>query len=84
MQTDSSRKKRVFSGVQPTGKLHIGNYLGAISAWAGRQDIFESVLSQGAERAQSLALTMLEAIKNAVGFVPGLQIIHKNTVSLRD
>ena len=28
---------RVFSGVQPTGKLHLGNYLGAISLWvAGR------------------------------------------------
>ncbi|TES90570.1 MAG: hypothetical protein E3J94_04865, partial [Desulfobacteraceae bacterium] len=23
-------KKRVFSGIQPTGDLHIGNYLGAI------------------------------------------------------
>ena len=23
-------KKRVFSGVQPTGNLHLGNYLGAI------------------------------------------------------
>ena len=26
-------KKRVFSGIQPTGILHIGNYLGAIKNW---------------------------------------------------
>jgi len=26
-------KKRVFSGIQPTGDLHIGNYLGAIQHW---------------------------------------------------
>ncbi|MBL0311586.1 MAG: tryptophan--tRNA ligase [Holophagaceae bacterium] len=37
------RKNRVFSGVQPTGKLHIGNYLGAISQWAENQDDFENL-----------------------------------------
>ncbi|HGJ66833.1 TPA: hypothetical protein ENS27_15840, partial [bacterium] len=26
-------KKRVFSGIQPTGNIHIGNYLGAIQHW---------------------------------------------------
>jgi len=29
--------KRVFSGIQPTGTLHIGNYLGAIRNWVGLQ-----------------------------------------------
>ncbi|MBC7505362.1 MAG: hypothetical protein H7267_06525, partial [Sandarakinorhabdus sp.] len=24
---------RVFSGIQPTGSLHLGNYLGAIRNW---------------------------------------------------
>ena len=28
-------KKRVFSGIQPTGNLHLGNYLGAIRNWGG-------------------------------------------------
>ena len=27
-------KGRIFSGVQPTGNLHLGNYLGAIKNWA--------------------------------------------------
>ncbi|MDP7242483.1 MAG: tryptophan--tRNA ligase [Rhodospirillales bacterium] len=33
--------KRIFSGVQPTGNLHLGNYLGAIRNWARLQDEFE-------------------------------------------
>lgn len=31
-------KKVVFSGVQPTGNVHLGNYLGAFRNWAARQD----------------------------------------------
>ncbi len=34
-------KGRIFSGVQPTGNLHLGNYLGAIRNWARLQDDFE-------------------------------------------
>ena len=36
-------KKRIFSGVQPSGNLHIGNYLGAIANWVKLQDEFESI-----------------------------------------
>ena len=38
-----SKKTRVFSGVQPTGKLHIGNYVGALSVWAAEQDNFDGI-----------------------------------------
>ena len=34
---------RVFSGVQPTGNLHLGNYLGAIKNWVGLQKDFETI-----------------------------------------
>ena len=30
--------RRVFSGIQPTGVLHIGNYLGAVKNWVALQD----------------------------------------------
>ncbi len=33
--------KRVLSGVQPTGNLHIGNYLGAIRTWVDTQAEFD-------------------------------------------
>ncbi|MEZ5307815.1 MAG: tryptophan--tRNA ligase [Pyrinomonadaceae bacterium] len=35
-------KKRIFSGAQPTGELHIGNYLGAIKNWVELQTEYES------------------------------------------
>uniref|UniRef100_A0A8I3WI54 tryptophan--tRNA ligase n=1 Tax=Callithrix jacchus TaxID=9483 RepID=A0A8I3WI54_CALJA len=41
-QKDS--KKRVFSGIQPTGIPHLGNYLGAIENWVRLQDEYDSVL----------------------------------------
>ncbi len=41
--TDQTTKKRVFSGVQPSGNLHIGNYLGAIKNWVAEQHKYENV-----------------------------------------
>ena len=35
-------KKRIFSGAQPTGQLHIGNYLGALKNWVALQEEYES------------------------------------------
>jgi len=34
---------RVFSGIQPSGELHIGNYLGAVQNWVGVQHRYESL-----------------------------------------
>lgn len=33
---NSLPKKRVFSGIQPTGELHIGNWLGAVRTWVAQ------------------------------------------------
>ena len=35
--------KRVFSGVQPTGNLHLGNYLGALKRFVAMQDDYECI-----------------------------------------
>ena len=35
-------KQRIFSGAQPTGNLHIGNYLGALKNWVALQNEYES------------------------------------------
>ena len=35
-------KRRIFSGAQPTGQFHIGNYLGALKNWVALQDEYES------------------------------------------
>ena len=41
----SQSKKRVFSGIQPTGNLHLGNYLGAIKNWVNLQSDIFSIFS---------------------------------------
>lgn len=38
-----SVKQRVFSGIQPTGNIHIGNYLAAIRRWADLQSDYENI-----------------------------------------
>ena len=35
--------KRILSGIQPTAKLHLGNYLGAVRNWVQLQDDFEAL-----------------------------------------
>ncbi len=37
------KKGRIFSGARPTGRLHIGNYLGALQNWVQLQDDYECV-----------------------------------------
>jgi tryptophanyl-tRNA synthetase len=36
-------KERVFSGVQPTGNLHLGNYLGAITKFVALQETYDCI-----------------------------------------
>jgi len=36
-------KQRLFSGIQPSGDLHLGNYLGAIQQWIALQHSYESL-----------------------------------------
>ena len=38
------KRARVLSGIQPSGSLHLGNYLGAIRHWVARQDERESFI----------------------------------------
>ena len=35
--------QRVFSGMQPTSTLHLGNYLGALTNWVAMQDTHECI-----------------------------------------
>jgi tryptophanyl-tRNA synthetase len=36
-------KQRLFSGIQPTGGLHLGNYLGAVKQWTQLQSDFDAI-----------------------------------------
>ncbi|RAK10253.1 tryptophanyl-tRNA synthetase [Halanaerobium saccharolyticum] len=52
-------KKRVFSGVQPTGQMHIGNYVGALSLWVENQKKYDNIFCI----VDLHALTIPESIK---------------------
>ena len=66
---------RIFSGIQPTGDLHIGNWLGAVQNWVALQDQYECIYcvvdlhavtipydaSQLAVRTRDVALGLLAA-----------------------
>ncbi|XP_044472477.1 tryptophan--tRNA ligase, chloroplastic/mitochondrial isoform X2 [Mangifera indica] len=41
--SSSSVRKRIVSGVQPTGSIHLGNYLGAIKNWIALQNTYETL-----------------------------------------
>jgi tryptophanyl-tRNA synthetase len=64
--------RRVFSGIQPTGKLHLGNYLGAISLWVDLQARYQTILCV----ADLHALTSPESIRPA-----NLQARVRNTAA---
>ncbi|MEE9176529.1 MAG: tryptophan--tRNA ligase, partial [Thermodesulfobacteriota bacterium] len=36
-------KRRIFSGARPTGRQHLGNYLGALQNWVSLQDEYECI-----------------------------------------
>ena len=56
---EMSRKKTVFSGVQPTGDLHIGNLIGALSLWVREQERHDNIFCV----VDLHALTIPEAIE---------------------
>jgi tryptophanyl-tRNA synthetase len=76
--------KRIFSGVQPTGNIHLGNYLGALRNWVALQHEYESFFcivnmhaitarqdpKELAEKSRELARVYL-----AVGIDPNLSTI---------
>ncbi len=41
MDNENVRKKVMLSGIQPSGDLHLGNYLGAVKNWAALPDEFD-------------------------------------------
>jgi tryptophanyl-tRNA synthetase len=59
MADASTARPRVLSGITATGRLHVGNYLGAIGVWAREQDRFENFFFI----ADLHALTIPEAIR---------------------
>jgi len=57
---------RVVSGIQPTGNLHLGNYLGAIRQWVQMQDQAESLFFLADLHALTVAIDPKELASNTI------------------
>jgi tryptophanyl-tRNA synthetase len=42
-ETNVTNRKRIFSGIQPTGDFHVGNYVGALKNWVALQEQYETI-----------------------------------------
>jgi tryptophanyl-tRNA synthetase len=78
-------KKRILSGNRPTGKLHWGNYFGALKNWVKLQDEYECyyfvadwhALTTGYDRVEVIAPSVIEVLKDwlAAGLDPKKSVI---------
>jgi tryptophanyl-tRNA synthetase len=57
---------RVVSGIQPTGNLHLGNYLGAIKQWVAMQNQAESLFFLADLHALTVAIDPKELAANTI------------------
>jgi tryptophanyl-tRNA synthetase len=62
----SERRQRVFSGIQPSGVSHIGNYLGAIRNWVNQQKQYDNVFCIVNLHALTLPTTRESLLDNTV------------------
>ncbi|MFA6548923.1 MAG: tryptophan--tRNA ligase [Candidatus Margulisiibacteriota bacterium] len=59
-------RKRVVSGIQPTGKLHLGNLIGAVENWVKLQDKYDGYFFIADLHALTTAYTNVKNLKNDV------------------
>jgi len=58
--------KKLFSGIQPTGKVHLGNYLGALNNWVKLQDKYDCLYSIVDLHALTIGIYPEELRKNSL------------------
>ena len=66
---DEQARKRVFSGVQPTGKVTLGNYLGAIRNWKPLQDQYDCIYCVVDLHSLTVTQVLAELRKNTMELV---------------
>jgi tryptophanyl-tRNA synthetase len=86
--TSLRARKRLFSGVQPSGTLHIGNYFGALKQWLDMQEQYDCVFSvvdyhalTSVRDGKLLRENTLNAFKDllAIGIDPGKSILFQQS-----
>ena len=78
-----TNKKRILSGVQPTGDLHIGNWLGAINNWVTLQEQYETFLCVVDLHAITASYNPKELSKNMQKITKTLLQIDKHKIFMK-
>jgi tryptophanyl-tRNA synthetase len=68
-QVTAAARQRVFSGIQPSGDLHIGNLLGAINNWVAQQADYDNIFCIVNLHALSLPTTQATLQANTINLV---------------
>ena len=68
----SHNRPRVFSGIQPTGRLHLGNLLGAVKGWVAQLDRTDTVICIVDLHALTIARDLDETRTNRLGLAAAL------------
>ena len=68
VDVNPTTRKRVFSGIQPSGVSHLGNLLGAIQNWVRQQDDYDNIF----------CIVNLHALTTA----PTPETLHANTITM--
>lgn len=58
-------QRRIFSGIQPTGNLHLGNYLGAVRNWVALQNEYECIFCMVDMHAITASLLNADDLRNS-------------------
>ena len=74
---------RIFSGIQPSGELHIGNYLGAVKNWVALQSQYESFICVVNYHAITLPYAPPDLIARAWFWHPAIERIALDLGDLR-
>lgn len=64
-----TKKKRVLSGIQPTGRLHLGNLIGAVRNWIELQDRYDSFFEIADLHALTSVYDSTKGLKQDIGDV---------------
>ena len=71
-----NQKKVMLSGIQPSGELHLGNYLGAIKNWGARADEFDCFYFMADMHTITVRQTPAE-LRRGLAHGDGMHIGHK-------
>ena len=90
MGVGTTMKDRVLSGMQPSGMLHVGNWMGALENWVKMQDDFESYfmvadyhsLTTGYHDTRELPAKVLDMVVDwlAAGLDPDRSVIFRQSM----